>query len=888
MKFPRLASALLAIVMISGLSASPAKASNVLLNPNFELNTGNTTPLNWTFFLPQGTANPHDYWIVNPSVDACSPHFPAESGTYVWKEWFIHNSTNNVAGLYQSFSGSPGSIYQASGWFATKSCDTLGPDCALWIQVEFLDASTNLVGLYKSANFTSAMATDTWFQYPVTNACDLTQPVSVGDPYFTTYAATGSVSQLVAPFGTASVRYRYCYLTVGSEGGSALLDDTVLNQISGPVPPIISSLFPQDTMIFVNPSNGISFTATSPSGFTINNSGIHMTLNGSNVSSSLVISGSASSKNVSYYGLQSNTTYAASISVTDVSNLTVNANIQFQTMWLGLLPPSYLWEAEDWDFTNGMYINNPALCNAPGDPNCYFGKVGVQSVDENNLSAASGPYRTNDLMGQVSAGDALRPNLYNAGRTDYRIDPFITSEWLNYTRDWPNSTNWVIGRMSANIGEQGTVTLSVVNPNSTTTPLGTFTFTGQGYSAFQNVFLKDTNNNNAVVVLNGKQTLRVTSGPVGGNALPNFFMLVAAQADLPQLSNMYPTGTHPFEPTNTFSFTVTTPGSSFPANGIQLILDGNNVSPNLVTTGSASTKNVVYPNLMPNAIHVAILTVTNVLGHGIALTNHFDTFSEDNYMVECEDFDYDGGQFITNSFPNAYADYYGPYPAVTNIDYQHTSLSGEVFTYRSVGIPQDLLGPHDYVRSNFVYFGAADCVLVFFAGNDWANYTRDYPPGGYYAYIRTSGDGPFSMFLDRIITGAGTTNQTTKRLGQFGGVGKDYVTYDWVPLTENGTAPAVVQLSGVGTLRLTTAGNCNPNFFMLVPASGIRLTATRSGGNILVSFPTQSGVNYRVLYRDDLLAGTWNVLTRVLGDGTIKSASDAPAGARRFYKVVAP
>ena len=51
--------------------------------------------------------------------------------------------------------------------------------------------------------------------------------------------------------------------------------------------------------------------------------------------------------------------------------------------------------------------------------------------------------------------------------------------------------------------------------------------------------------------------MRVTSG---GNLLPNFFMLVAAQADAPLLSNVYPTGTHPFEYTNTFSFTVTSFG----------------------------------------------------------------------------------------------------------------------------------------------------------------------------------------------------------------------------------------------------------------------------------------------------------------------------------------
>jgi hypothetical protein len=634
--------ALLAFVAALALCAGPAQAANLLLNPDFELPPqGNVVPTDWTYFAPPNTFV-QDYWIVNSNSVNCN-HFPPQSGLYYWKQWFVHNGTNNVAGLYQTFSSTPGAIYTAGGWFATGSCDQLDPDCATWAQVEFLDSHTNLVGLYKSAIFSASLAVDTWVQLPVTNVCDVSQPVSVGDPYFTTYAVTGSVSQLVAPLGTAFVRYRYCYLTVGNEGHSSFFDDAVLNQVSGPSAPVISSLFPQDTMIFVNPTSGISFTATSPSGFTINNSGIQLILDGTNVSSSLVISGSASSKNVAYNGLQTNSTYTAAISVTDVSNLTVNATIGFQTMWYGLLPVTYLWEAEDWDFTNGMYIDFPDLCNASGDPNCYFGKVGVQGVDENNTSGAYGPYRPADPMGTLAAGDALRPTLAAANRTDYRIDPFDGGEWVNYTRDWPNSTNWVIGRMCANISEPGTLTLSVVNADSSTTDVGKFSFTGQGYSSFENVYLKDTDGNNAVLTLNGKQTLRITSG---GAALPNFFMLVAAQADLPILSNVYPTGTHPFEYTNTFSFTATTLGSSFPANSIRVNFDGYDVTSNLVITGSASTKNVVLPSILPNAIHVAITTVTNVLGHGIAVTNNFDTFSEGNYMVELENFDYGGGQFL--------------------------------------------------------------------------------------------------------------------------------------------------------------------------------------------------------------------------------------------------
>ena len=887
--------AMFAVVAAILLAADPAQASNLLVNSGFE-----TPPVNaqvvasgWTYFAPP-TLNPsvHNYWVAGPDYGA-----PALFGSFFWKQWgalYAAPPTNNVAGIYQTFSSAPGATYQASGWFYSNSHDAggLGADCVTWIEVAFLGASSNVLALYKSPSFSASVGLDAWFPYSVTNVCDLSSPVSTGDPYFTTCTVTGSVSQLVAPLGATAVRYRYAFLQAGRQGGSAYLDEAVLNQISGPVPPVISSLFPQN-MIFVNPSDGISFTVSSPSGFTINNSAIGLVLNGVDVSGSLAISGSSSNKNVTYHGLQSNLTYTASITVTDAFNLTASANSYFETTWVGVLPVAYLWEAEDFDFTNGMYYSQPALCNTIGSPNCYFGTVGVEGVDEHSTGTApSHVYRPDDAVGTLISGDYARKDHFLAGVFDYRIDPFNGGMWLNYTRDWSNGTYWVIGRLSTDIGLNGALTLSVVNPDTSTTDLGVFTINGgHGWSTFDNVYLKDTNGNNALVTLNGKQTLRITSG---GNLLPNFFMLVAAQADLPILSSVYPTGTHPFEATNAFSFTVSAFGSSFPTGGIRLNLDGNDVSSNLVITGSASARNVVFPSLLPNAIHVAIIAATNALGNGILVTNRFDTFSEDNYMVEAEDFDYDGGQYIASWFPDAYADYLGPYPATTNVDFQHISLANEVFQYRSVGIPQDFLNPtgqqqHDWLRSNFVYYGAQDFVLVFFAGTDWANYTRDYPAGSFYVYIRSSGDGPFSMYLDQVVSGAGTVSQVTKRLGHFGGIGKDYITYGWVPLTDDGlAAPVVVKLNGVTTLRLTTAGNCNPNYLMLVPTAGISLRATPSAGNTVLSFPSQTGVNYRVFYRTNLTTGNWGVLTNVVGIGTLESVNDPSTGTSRFYRVTAP
>jgi hypothetical protein len=877
-RFSRVRVGVFALAVTLLLTARPAQAVNLLVNPSFELNSGHVIPSGWTRFAPP-TAQPYGNYATEGNV-------ANQSGLQHFKEWgACYNGTNNAAGIYQDLSSAAGSIYQASGWFYTYSQDGggLGADCYVWVEVQFLGSTSNLLALYKSDNYSAGVGMDQWFQYQIDKACDVSSPVSIGDPFFNTYAVTGSVAQLTAPLGTATVRYRFVYVQAASQGGSCYFDSAVLNQVSGPIPPVISNLFPLD-MIFVNPSDGITFNVNSPSGFTINNSSIGLVVNGVNVSSSLAITGSSSNKNVAYHGLQSNLTYTASIAVTDAFNLTASANTYFETTWVGVPPVQYLWEAEDFDFTNGMYYTHPTFCTNPGSPNCYFGTVGVPEVDEHvNGNAPNHVYRPDDAVGTLISGDYARKDHFLAGAFDYRIDPFNGGMWLNYTRDWSNGTYWVIGRLSTDIGLSGTLTLSTVNPDTTTTDLGTFTINGgHGWSTFDNVYLKDINGNNALVTLSGKQTLRLTSG---GNLLPNFFMLVAAQADLPQLSNVYPTGTHPFEYTNTFSFTATAFGSSFPDNGIRLTLDGNDVSSSLLITGSASTKNVVYPTLLPNATHMAILAVTNSLGHGILVTNHFDTFSEVNYMVEAEDFDYDGGQH----FDDAQPDLYSGLGAVTNIDFQHTTLAGEQFVYRSDGIPEDKLGQHDWLRTNFVYFGGIDYVLTFFAGNDWANYTHQYPTGSFYVYIRSSGDGPFSLYLDQVVSGAGTANQVTRRLGHFGGMGKDYVTYDWIPLTDDGLlAPVVVKLNGLGTLRLTTGGNCNPNFFMLVPTAGITLAAASSAGNAVLSFPTQAGVNYRVFYRTNLTAGNWALLSTVLGDGAVKSVSDPATGTGRFYKVTAP
>jgi hypothetical protein len=79
----------------------------------------------------------------------------------------------------------------------------------------------------------------------------------------------------------------------------------------------------------------------------------------------------------------------------------------------------------------------------------------------------------------------------------------------------------------------------------------------------------------------------------------------------------------------------------------------------------------------------------------------------------------------------------------------------------------------------------------------------------------------------------------------------------------------------------------NVNFLMLVPlASPVVLTAAHVGANINISFQTTTGFNYQVQFKNNLTDATWTSLgALVVGDGTIKSASDPASGSSRFYRV---
>jgi hypothetical protein len=65
----------------------------------------------------------------------------------------------------------------------------------------------------------------------------------------------------------------------------------------------------------------------------------------------------------------------------------------------------------------------------------------------------------------------------------------------------------------------------------------------------------------------------------------------------------------------------------------------------------------------------------------------------------------------------------------------------------------------------------------------------------------------------------------------------------------------------------------------------VTLQTAVSGTNLVISFSSQIGVQYQVLYKTSLDETNWQVLTTLSGDGGIKTVSDPIGSGNKFYRV---
>ncbi len=302
---------------------------------------------------------------------------------------------------------------------------------------------------------------------------------------------------------------------------------------------------------------------------------------------------------------------------------------------------------------------------------------------------------------------------------------------------------------------------------------------------------------------------------------------------------------------------------------------------------------VTFPSLQPNRFYSATINLTDANGFTVSttLSNTFDTFSQSNLILEAEDFDFGSGQFIDNpvptSLPASNSYYMEATPAVSGVDLTTpNNVSGEQFAYRNDSCGTQVAS--DLLRQKFIASGTSDYNVGWWYSGAWLNYTRTFPTNNYYLYGRLASDNGAYHVTNSLVTGGfGTASQATRLLGTFSSVGTGWQAWQWVPLLDTNGRMAVVSLNGVQTLKMTSGDNLNANFYMLVPVpSTVTLTASISNSSPVFSFPTQSGFNYMLVYKNDLEDTYWKLLTTVTGDGTIRAVGDVADRTHRFYRAV--
>lgn len=286
------------------------------------------------------------------------------------------------------------------------------------------------------------------------------------------------------------------------------------------------------------------------------------------------------------------------------------------------------------------------------------------------------------------------------------------------------------------------------------------------------------------------------------------------------IGDIYPDGLYQFEPSSALSFMTYSPYGINPS-GISVSLTQTNLlgqgrsmtytTANGLVISGTSAVSVTAP-LVTNMLYDAVIRVTDADGNTASNLLSFDTVNP-AMTFEAEDFDYNGGDYIGNPTPDAYAGLSG----IGGIDYSNGVIGQGSATYRPQGLETETDG--DQLRAS--YGGLPDYDVGFANVGNWGNYTRPFPAGSYYICSRlASPNAPQTQVigLSRVTSGWGTSAQITTNMGTFSYQDTgSWQTYVWMPLLDSNGQPFVFQGGSTETLRATELKTgYNINYYMLV------------------------------------------------------------------------
>jgi hypothetical protein len=142
---------------------------------------------------------------------------------------------------------------------------------------------------------------------------------------------------------------------------------------------------------------------------------------------------------------------------------------------------------------------------------------------------------------------------------------------------------------------------------------------------------------------------------------------------------------------------------------------------------------------------------------------------------------------------------------------------------------------------------------------------------GYHVYRATSPSGPFTRVTGSLVTGTSYTD-----------LNPPAGTYTYMVRAvklQMGFSGSYFNPSQ-GSFASATVGNGSP---------AITLHANRAGGNVILTWNSQSGVSYHVQYRNSLTNGWANLAGPIIASGAAISWTNAnPSSPQRFYRITSP
>ncbi len=307
-------------------------------------------------------------------------------------------------------------------------------------------------------------------------------------------------------------------------------------------------------------------------------------------------------------------------------------------------------------------------------------------------------------------------------------------------------------------------------------------------------------------------------------------------------------------------FTIVLPDGATEAPEVQLTLNGVDVTGQVSLQVENQTVIGNYEGLESNRVYDAMIRLP---GNAFVAETQwtFDTFdqafltSEETFVIEVEDYNFDGGNFINKPDPsgvresgqvvnaeNGYLDQSG-IPEVDFFDYESSPGPEDVAAFRAfdpvrtqagsseTGSAEEFSGPdpavNDVIRSIYSDLELPEYQVTDTEGGEWMNYTRDFPAGEYNVYLRAAGRATQEIYLDEVTSEPSNPDQTTQRLGTFTlpNMGMKF-NYRFVALRDGDGNRVKLSLEGTRTLRLTIGSERENrvndttalNYILLTPA----------------------------------------------------------------------